>query len=113
MDISSLLELLKRVLLTPEVIGVTVFMIVFFSLVNFVVYYRKKPPVPKPKKTAPAPAPASAENTAKPGDEDEEAEEGAAEAKKKKGGKRGKKADKGAKEAEEEESKILDGLVKE
>ncbi|HPW64537.1 MAG TPA: hypothetical protein PLY30_00135 [Candidatus Omnitrophota bacterium] len=109
MDISRLLELLKRVLLTPEVIGVTIVMIVFFSLVNFVVYYRKRPPTPKPKKVEAAPVAAEGasksggKGAGRPSDEDEDEEEEEADAKKKKGGKRGKKADKGTKESAEEE----------
>jgi ribosomal protein L12E/L44/L45/RPP1/RPP2 len=64
MTVDQLLALLKAVLLSPEVIGVTVVMAIFLNIVNAVVYYRKKPPAPKsPKrkaaaKAAPQPAPA-------------------------------------------------------
>lgn len=50
--------LVWSVLKDPRVIFITILMILFVSIGNYVVTYRKKVHIPKQKKKAPAPAPA-------------------------------------------------------
>jgi len=50
MTVNELINLLKKVLVSPEVIGVTIVVILYIAIVNYVVNYRKRVPVPKVKK---------------------------------------------------------------
>ena len=79
MTLTELVDLLKKVFLSPEVIGVTVVIVLYINIVNYIVRYRKRPPAPKKKRVAaPKPAkPAPAE-----GDEEGEGDEDAAPARK-------------------------------
>jgi len=71
MTLLELADLLKQVFLSPAVIGVTVVIILYINIVNYIVRYRKKPPAPKKPHVARVkpvkPAPAEAE-----ADEDDE-----------------------------------------
>jgi len=73
MSVDALIDLLKKVLLTPEVIGVTVVIALYVNIVSSVVSYRKKKPVPKTKKRKADPKPVPAEKQTAD-DEDEEME---------------------------------------
>lgn len=79
MTLTELADLLEKVFLSPEVIGVTVVIIIYITIVNYIVQYRKKAPAPKKRRVAaPKPAkPAPAE-----GDDSGGSDEDAAPAKK-------------------------------
>lgn len=72
MDFKEIMNLCIEVLKDWRVIFITVLMIVFISLANYVIKYRKKPMVKKPKA---APAPKPAEPAAKEGEAAAEEEE--------------------------------------
>lgn len=73
MKFDQLLSIIKAVILSPYVIGVTIVIVLYFSVVNYVVYYRKRPPAPKrPKARKPAPV---AQKKETEGESDEEAPE--------------------------------------
>ena len=76
MDVYYLLQLSKQVLLDRRVIFITILTLVVFSVANYVVHYRRKPPVVKQRQrvvAAPAPAPeAQSDEDVESGDEDEE-----------------------------------------
>ena len=59
--ISQIMSTISAVLLNPVVIFATVVVILYLKFVNFVVRYRKKPPVVKKKKPIVAPTPAEEE----------------------------------------------------
>lgn len=61
MGISQIMSTISAVLLNPVVIFATVVVILYLKFVNFVVRYRKKPPVVKKKKPIVAPTPAEEE----------------------------------------------------
>ena len=54
MTVAQLVELLSKVLMSPEIIGVTVVIIIYITIVMYVVHYRKRPPQSKVRKTASA-----------------------------------------------------------
>lgn len=56
MTVAQLMDLLKKVLLSPEVIGVTIVIVLYINIVMYVVRYRKRPPAPRGRKTASAPS---------------------------------------------------------
>lgn len=81
MTVDQLIELLKAVLLSPKVIGVTIVIVLYINIVNYIVHYRKRPPqarVVKAKKAAPVASKSTASERAlhnAPSDEaDEEAD---------------------------------------
>jgi len=63
MTLDELIKLLSKVLVSPEVIGVTIVAILYISIANYVVYYRKKVPVPRTKKKKAAPVSAGADES--------------------------------------------------
>jgi hypothetical protein len=74
MTVAQLVELLKKVLISPEVIGVTVVIIIYINVVTYVVHYRKRLPQSIARKTASA---SSGQGTpVDKGSEEEEAEAG-------------------------------------
>jgi hypothetical protein len=79
MTLTELVDLLKKVFLSPEVIGVTVVIILYINGVNYIVRYRKKPPAPKKKRVA---TPKPAKSAPAEGEEDGEGDEVAAPARK-------------------------------
>lgn len=84
MTLDQLIVLLKAVMLTPEVIGVTIVIVFYINIVNYIVSYRKQAPKPKkgrkPKAVPESTAPTAAERAgnASPPDDEEEAEKEAA-----------------------------------
>lgn len=66
MDMKGIFMIAKEVIMDWHVIFITVALIIYISLANYVVKYRKKPPKVKgkPKPVAPAPAPQAAEGQA-------------------------------------------------
>jgi hypothetical protein len=52
MTLELLLDVLKKILVSPQVIGVTVVLAIYLNLVTYIVHYRKKPPAPKKPKKA-------------------------------------------------------------
>ncbi len=66
MDMKGIFMIAKEVIMDWRVIFITVALIIYISLANYVVKYRKKPPKVKgkPKPVAPAPAPQAAEGQA-------------------------------------------------
>jgi hypothetical protein len=73
MTLTELVDLLKKVFLSPEVIGVTVVIVLYINVVNYIVRYRKKPPAPKKKRVAtPKPAKPAPTEGEEEGDGDEE-----------------------------------------
>jgi hypothetical protein len=93
MSLNELLSLLKSVLTTPEVIGVTIVMAIYVNIVVYIVRYRKH--VPQPKRVRVRPAAAVAANA-------DEEDEGAAPS----GKKSSKKSSRGAQEAADEEELV-------
>ncbi|GEM_PF-699437 len=63
MDMKGIFMIAKEVIMDWRVIFITVALIIYISLANYVVKYRKKPPKVKgkPKPVAPAPAPQAAD----------------------------------------------------
>jgi hypothetical protein len=63
MDMKGIFMIAKEVIMDWRVIFITVALIIYISLANYVVKYRKKPPKVKgkPKPVAPAPEPQAAE----------------------------------------------------
>ena len=53
MGIKEILTIIKQVLLRPEIIGITLVIILYISAINSVVYYKKKIPKAKIKKEKP------------------------------------------------------------
>jgi hypothetical protein len=73
MTLDELLQLLKKVLLTPQVIGVTVAIVLYIYLITYIVDYHKRTAAPKGKKSKkvarPAPVAASSGDNAASDDE--------------------------------------------
>lgn len=68
MTLGQLMRLLLSVLISPQVIGVTVVIALYINIVNYIVRYRKQAPKPKQPRIRAAAA------VAPPPDEDEEPE---------------------------------------
>ena len=47
MTLMELLILLKQVILSPEVLGVTIVIALYINIVSWIVRYRKRPPRPR------------------------------------------------------------------
>lgn len=79
MTFAQLFGLLKSVLISPEVIGVTIVIALYINIVTYIVRYRKQPPREKKKKVKAEPAapagPTAAERAGRgaPPDDDEPA----------------------------------------
>jgi len=77
MTLAQLFGLLKSVLLSPEVIGVTIVIALYINIVTYIVRYRKQPPKEKKKRVKAEPAapaaPTAAERAGRgaPPDDDE------------------------------------------
>lgn len=78
MDWNKAIEIVKGVLLDWRVIGVVIAALLYISLVNYVVKYKKKPPKLRKMKTAPAPEKqeGSSENGEGSSEESQESGEG-------------------------------------
>ena len=76
MDINELIELIKKILLHPFIIGTAIVVILFMNFCCFVANYSKKPKkASKKKDKAPAPAPAKKETSEEDASESSELEE--------------------------------------
>jgi len=71
MTLMELLILLKQVILSPEVLGVTIVIALYINIVSWIVRYRKRPPRPRPVKASAEP---KKEDKKKNSDEDDEEE---------------------------------------
>ena len=70
MDFSAMIDIAKQVLLDRRVITVTVILLLYLALVNYVIRYKKKPPkIRRARPVAAAPATKSAEGQKGSGEE--------------------------------------------
>lgn len=78
MDWNKAIEIVKGVLLDWRVIGVVIAALLYISLVNYVVKYKKKPPKIRKMKSVPAPEKqeSSSEDGEASSDESQESGEG-------------------------------------
>lgn len=70
MTLSQLFNLLAKVLISPEVIGVTIVIALYINIVNYIVRYKKRAPRPRKLKTV-----AATKGDAKKSEDDEDDED--------------------------------------